>query len=87
MKWHPLMQKPNITFVTVEDISEMYCHMNDVVYNPALPYDERLLLLQKKILQNYRRNIPYELAVEIAHELYDMDSVVTKLRKCLFHAE
>lgn len=83
MMKHPLMQIPQITFVTMSDITENFVEFNEVVYNPTLSYDDRVASLQSIIKRRFNKTIPYAFAQAIASETTDMVSVADCLRTFL----
>lgn len=81
-KNHPLLTQPNRTFVAMSDIHENFYDHNEVIYNPALPYDERLQLLKQKMKKCFHKRISPKLAMQIADIVYDMDKAIKLIRTC-----
>ena len=80
---HPLMQIPQITFVTIADVTESFCEFNHVIYNPSLPFENRVEMLKRSIKKLFRRNLSDEQLTVIGNETNDMQKVVDILRQFL----
>lgn len=81
---HPLAPSKIMPFVCVADVrTDIYPHMNHVIYNPSLPYEERREMLKKKVKEAFNVSLPKKALDELSAIEYDMNYFIRQIKKYL----